>query len=73
MKKYLSIGEGVKAYVRLRNEGKCPFCEKDMNDPTNRVFRDELSAKEFHISGMCQSCQDSTEAMFKKIEEEDDK
>ena len=33
----------------------CPFCGKavDINN-----FRDELSLKEFQISGLCQSCQD---------------
>lgn len=40
---------------KLRAEGKCPFCKKDMTDAT---FRDELSKKEFGMSGLCQSCQD---------------
>lgn len=37
-------------------KGECPFCGKDM---TNPVFRDELSKKEFSISGICQECQDN--------------
>lgn len=40
---------------KLRAEGKCPFCKKDMKDAT---FRDELSRKEFGMSGLCQECQD---------------
>lgn len=39
----------------LAAQGKCPFCEKDINIED---FRDTLSIKEYHISGMCQSCQD---------------
>jgi len=34
----------------------CPFCSKAV---TLDSFKDELSLKEFHISGLCQSCQDS--------------
>lgn len=35
--------------------GKCPLC----GNPVNREdFRDELSMREFNISGMCQKCQD---------------
>ena len=36
--------------------GKCAFCGKKI-DPS-RDFRDELSAKEYGLSGMCQDCQD---------------
>ena len=35
--------------------GKCPMCNKVIN-PSE--FKDELSRKEFKISGMCQKCQD---------------
>lgn len=31
----------------------CPLCEKQIGD-----FKDELSKKEYKISGMCQKCQD---------------
>ncbi len=34
---------------------KCPFCSKEVSE---KDFRDELSLKEFHISGLCQECQD---------------
>ena len=42
---------GLKAKI---NAGKCPTC----GEPANS-FRDEISHKEFMISGMCQECQDS--------------
>lgn len=38
-----------------KKQNKCPFCGKDMTNPS---FRDELSLKEFKISGICQRCQD---------------
>lgn len=34
----------------------CVFCKKPI-DPDND-FRNEISRKEFEISGICQSCQD---------------
>ena len=34
--------------------GCCPTCSREIGE-----FRDALSKKEFSISGMCQSCQDS--------------
>lgn len=43
----------------------CPTCGKEAtktprNDlPVAFLFRDELSAREYRISGMCQACQDS--------------
>ena len=39
-----------------RDQGKCPFCGKEINPETD--FRDDLSRKEYTISGMCQDCQD---------------
>ena len=35
---------------------KCPSCGCDI-DPEND-FKDEISRREFHISGLCQKCQD---------------
>lgn len=32
---------------------KCPMCKRSIGD-----FRDSLSIKEYHISGLCQHCQD---------------
>mgnify|MGYP001159308508 FL=1 len=52
----------------------CPTCGKPATHPTKEeyswanaqipadgffMFRDELSAREYYISGMCQACQDS--------------
>ena len=37
-------------------EGKCPFCGKKIDVETE--FRNEISKKEFGISGLCQDCQD---------------
>ena len=42
--------------IQNRAEGKCPFCGKEIDVETE--FTDELSKKEFAISGLCQSCQD---------------
>lgn len=41
--------------AKLREEGKCPFCIKLVNEDD---FRDDLSRREFEISGLCQECQD---------------
>lgn len=38
-------------------KGLCPFCNKII-DP-EKEFRDDLSRKEFKISGLCQDCQDN--------------
>ncbi len=47
---------GFQMELDLIKEGKCPWCKKliDFNH-----FRDRSSKKEFTISGLCQSCQDS--------------
>jgi len=39
---------------KLKEEGKCPLCHGEITG-----FRNELSAREYRISGMCQNCQDS--------------
>jgi hypothetical protein len=44
-----SVVDGVEA-------GLCPCCNKKI---VMDFFVDELSLKEFQISGMCQECQDS--------------
>lgn len=41
--------------VRKTKLGMCPFCSKPVN---MEDFRDDLSRKEFTISGLCQQCQD---------------
>ena len=51
MMKMITIEEMFKE----RKEGKCPFCHKTVNA---EEFKDELSLNEYHISGLCQQCQD---------------
>jgi len=41
---------------RVEN-GQCPVCGEEID---SKEFKDELSRKEFRISGMCQECQDKT-------------
>lgn len=38
-------------------QGLCPFCALPADEMT---FIDDLSRKEFAISGLCQHCQDKT-------------
>lgn len=42
--------------IGLVKEGKCPSCGKKIDVTTE--FRDEISVREYVISGMCQKCQD---------------
>lgn len=35
------------------NQNKCPLCKNPIGE-----FKNELSKKEYMISGMCQKCQD---------------
>ncbi len=56
-------------HAEARAKGVCPFCDKVV-DPaalkawspwswaTMNDFRDAIDLREFHISGLCQSCQD---------------
>ena len=34
-------------------DSRCPLCKKQIG-----AFRDDKSIREYHISGMCQACQD---------------
>lgn len=52
--KILSIA-GLHKQVERIKLGKCPVCGKDIN---YNEFRDEISRREYDISGMCQLCQD---------------
>lgn len=47
---------GLKACVDCFEHGFCPVCRR----PVSNDFRDELSRKEYQISGLCQECQDKT-------------
>lgn len=51
---------GFSEAVNKVNEGKCPFCHKEIPAKLMDEFRDALSVKEYHISGLCQKCQDKT-------------
>ena len=46
---------GFKKEVENVEIGICPFCT---NPISKDEFRDELSLKEYQISGLCQNCQD---------------
>ena len=47
---------GYAAEVEDVEKGICPFCKKAVN--VDKDFRDDISRKEYKISGLCQSCQD---------------
>lgn len=55
MNKEIMKAAGFKEEVKLVEEKKCPFCKKPivMSD-----FKDESSAREYGISGLCQKCQE---------------
>ena len=73
MNKDLMIKMGFAKQVFLLNAGFCTICEEKINLDD---FTDELSKKEFVISGMCQICQDdvfnlTTRYFENKAKEED--
>ena len=55
---------GFTKEMALVENRQCPLCEATINV---NDFKDELSLKEFIISGMCQKCQDR---IFTEPEEE---
>jgi len=55
MNKDIVRAVGFGKLVDAVERGECPFCDKPVRADD---FRDELSQKEFKISGLCQSCQD---------------
>ena len=42
-------------HAAARMAGRCPLCQKFINV---NEFRAEIDLREFHISGLCQECQD---------------
>lgn len=56
MNKDIMNALGFTAQVAAVNAGKCPICGKEIKLCD---FKDELSRREFKISGMCQVCQDN--------------
>jgi hypothetical protein len=45
----------LKEALVLRDEGKCTTCREPI---VMTHFRDDLSKREYKISGMCRTCQD---------------
>jgi hypothetical protein len=56
MNKEIMKAAGFGEQVKDVEAGNCPFCHKKVD---LAEFRDEVSKKEFKISGLCQKCQDS--------------
>lgn len=44
-------------FKKMVEENRCPMCKQNIKEED---FKDELSRKEYSISGMCQICQDQT-------------
>ena len=57
MNKEILTKLGFGKELSLVDMGICPFCGKEVQ-PVD--FKDELSIKEYKLSGLCQSCQDKT-------------
>ena len=55
MKFKAKISNIFKKESQLVYRCKCPFCERDIDRDD---FKDDLSRREYKISGMCQECQD---------------
>lgn len=47
---------GFKEEIDKVEKDICPFCNTKINQED---FKDELSRKEYEISGLCQMCQDN--------------
>jgi len=64
--KEFNIARDMWEFIKARNEEKklgiCPFCKKKVDENS---FKDDLSRREFEISGLCQKCQDD---FFKESE-----
>ena len=54
MNRDIMVAAGFGKSLDLIDEGKCPTCSSEIE----HNFRDELSLKEYKITGMCQDCQD---------------
>jgi len=55
MNKKIMEAAGLGDMVKAVEKGLCPFCRNPVNFED---FRDDLSRREFKISGLCQKCQD---------------
>ena len=56
---------GFQQQVNDVHNGICPFCKTPINMDE---FRDQLSKKEYKISGLCQKCQDQVFGSFQEGE-----
>lgn len=56
---------GFRKQIKAIAQTKCPFCGKKIDIKTE--FCDEISRREYKISGLCQHCQDET---FRNLNEE---
>ena len=54
MNKMLMQETGFEREVALVEQKRCPFCAQPIGP-----FCDALSEREYHISGLCQKCQDA--------------
>ena len=52
-----NVIEILNGFHDKKKKGLCPFCGLEAS---KMEFRDDLSKKEFEISGLCQKCQDET-------------
>ena len=55
MNKRILHQAGFGEEVKTVEQGVCPLCKYKVDE---NEFRDEISRKEFKISGLCQSCQE---------------
>lgn len=55
MNKNIMRAAGFSTEVDAIEEGRCPFCKKLIESVP---FKDDISRKEYEISGLCQECQD---------------
>ena len=55
MNKEIMKAAGFGKDVEKVEAGICPFCNKEIKWED---FRNEISRREYRISGLCQSCQD---------------
>lgn len=56
MNKKIMEKAGFSKEVERVERGNCPFCGRQIK---MEEFKDALSRKEFQISGLCQTCQDT--------------
>lgn len=65
MNKNIMRNGGFGKWVNEVESGRCPICSKVIE--SLKEFKDEISLKEFNMSGMCQMCQDN---FFEQEEEQ---